>query len=72
MSVAAISSAPSLPPAVSTAAPARAADGDYKTANAKSVRTMDNDGDYKAIRSSAASQSAPAVQASLNSLKAGG
>lgn len=75
MSVAAISSAPSLPPAASTAATAstaKAADGDYTAANANSVQTKDSDGDYRPRASSPAAQSAPSVQAALTSLKIGG
>jgi hypothetical protein len=47
-------------------------DGDYKTRNVHTAQTKDSDGDYKALASSAAAQSASAVQASLTSLKVGG
>jgi hypothetical protein len=74
MSVPAISSAPPNPPASSSAAtvaPARAADGDYKAANARNAHTRDSDGDYKPLTSATATSS-PAAQASLSSLKVGG
>ena len=50
----------------------RTADGDFKAANVRSVQTMDSDGDYKPLTTSAAGQSSPAVQSSLTSLKVGG
>ena len=68
------SAAPS--PATVAHAPsaARAADGDYKTANVRSSQTRDADGDYKPLAKavSAAAQSTSAVQSSLSSLKMGG
>ena len=53
-------------------APARTADGDYKSANVQTSQTKDSDGDYKPLSSSAAAQSSAGVQASLASLKLGG
>ena len=52
----------------------RAADGDYKVANALSSKVKDNDGDYKPVTaaSSAAAQSSSAVQVLLSSLTIGG
>ena len=74
MSVASISAAP--PPAVAappvSAAPARTADGDYKSANVQTSQTKDADGDYKPLANAAAAQSSAGVQASLTSLKTGG
>jgi hypothetical protein len=52
----------------------RAADGDYKVANAHSSHVKDKDGDYKAVGATAspAAQSSSAVQVLLSSLKVGG
>jgi hypothetical protein len=74
MSVSSISAAPAPPPATPSITPAlaRAADGDYKSANVHSSKTKDRDGDYKPLTSSAAAQSSAGVQASLTSLKIGG
>jgi len=57
-----------------TAKVQRAADGDYKVANAYSSHVKDKDGDYKpaGAATSAAAQSSSAVQALLSSLKVGG
>jgi hypothetical protein len=71
MAIAAISSAPT-PPPPTTGSLARVADGDYKSANARSAPTKDGDGDYKSLARSTAAQSTASVQASLTSLKAGG
>jgi len=63
--------------ATRSAAPARAADGDYKTAG-QGHTTKDSDGDYKAAGTvsaapvTASATSASAVQAALASLKKGG
>jgi hypothetical protein len=51
---------------------ARAADGDYKSANVQTSQTRDSDGDFKPMANAAAAQSSAAVQASLTSLKVGG
>jgi hypothetical protein len=73
MSVGSISApaAPGAAPPVA-AAPARTADGDYKSANVQTSQTKDSDGDYNPLSSSPAAQSATGVQASLTSLKLGG
>lgn len=73
MSVASISAPASTPAAPPTAAaPARAADGDYKSANVQTSQAKDFDGDYKRLTSSPAAQSSAGVQGSLTSLKVGG
>ena len=64
-------------PSAPTAAPAkvqRAADGDFKVANAQSSQVKDKDGDYKALAAagSTPAKSSGAVQASLGGLKIGG
>jgi len=74
MSISAITSTPA--PAVSAghAAPARAADGDYKAPNALTSKVKDSDGDYKlaAAATSAAAKSSGSVQTALSLLKTGG
>ena len=76
MSISAISSTPAPAPAVSAghAAPARAADGDYKAPNALTSKVKDSDGDYKlaAAATSAAAKSSGSVQTALSLLKTGG
>ena len=74
MSIAATSLAlaPATTAPTTTGAPARSADGDYKSANPQGAPTKDSDGDYKPLAGSAAAQSSDAVQASLTSLKVGG
>lgn len=87
MSVSSVSTAPPsapLPPPQKVAgasapapitAPAkvqRAADGDYKVANAQSSQVKDKDGDYKPASASAAGQSSGKVQSALSILKVGG
>ena len=56
------------------AAPARAADGDYKAPNALTSKVKDSDGDYKlaAAATSAAAKSSGSVQTALSLLKTGG
>jgi hypothetical protein len=61
-------------PQTAAAAPARAADGDYKKANMQTSQSKDSDGDYKAsaaVGSPAATSSAN-VQAALTLLTKGG
>ncbi len=76
MSISSVSSAslPTARPTAAPASPARAADGDYKTANAKSAKVKDADGDYKptAAASSTAAKGSAAVQCALATLKVGG
>ncbi len=74
MSVASVSapSTPAASPPPVAAGPARAADGDYKAASARTSQTRDSDGDFKPMARAAAAQSSAAVQASLTSLKVGG
>ncbi len=84
MSVTSVTSAPPPPPKpaaasapAATTAPApakvqRAADGDYKVANAQSSQVKDKDGDYKPLAASPAAQSSGKVQSALSILKVGG
>lgn len=59
-------------PAASPAKVQRAADGDYKVANAQSSQVKDKDGDYKPAGASAPAQSSGKVQSALSLLKVGG
>jgi len=71
MSVSAVPAATAPPVSVASSSLAKAADGDYKAQNARSVKVKDADGDYKPIATapSAAAQSSAAVQSALPSLK---
>jgi hypothetical protein len=71
MSVSAVPAAAAAPASVASSSVGKAADGDYKAQNARSVKVKDADGDYKPI-ATAAAQSSAAVQSALPSLKKGG
>ena len=74
MSLSGVSFAPAAHINVSSAAVARAADGDYKAPNALSSQVKDKDGDYRPIAATrlATAQSSSAVLASLTNLRKGG
>ncbi len=77
MSVSGVSSTPAPLPVQlqpTAATNVRNLDGDYKTANSKTVNTKDSDGDFKPVTtaSSPASVSSSSTLSALSGLKMGG